>query len=412
MGTTLRRLRIWTIVAVTLASIWLVGRAGSAPWILLRAAVAALLGSGAARVLVASPRPRLQSTVTLAIGLPALGVGVGIAPPWLTKTGLTMTSIAGAVLMVGGVVLAVLGYLDFAPRLRLWGRVLSGFGLVVLVGFTALTLSVAVAATNVPPTEIGDTPASRGLAYENVDLVTEDNITLAAWYLPSHNGAAVVLLHGAGSTRSSLLDEMEVLAANGYGILTFDARGHGDSEGRGMDFGWFGDQDTLPAIQWLVDNPDVENDRIALVGMSMGGEEAIGAAALDDRANAVVAEGATGRTAADNAWLPDVYGFQGRVQRLVDTVRFGITDVLTDAGPSIALRDAASRIAPRPLLLITADNVSDEGNAARYIQSSAPGSVEVWGVPGAGHTQGLEVAPAEWEERVIGFLDENLLVGS
>jgi pimeloyl-ACP methyl ester carboxylesterase len=290
--------------------------------------------------------------------------------------------------------------------------VLSGFGLVVLVGFTALTLSVAVAATNVPPTEIGDTPASRGLAYENVDLVTEDNITLAAWYLPSHNGAAVVLLHGAGSTRSSLLDEMEVLAANGYGILTFDARGHGDSEGRGMDFGWFGDQDTLPAIQWLVDNPDVENDRIALVGMSMGGEEAIGAAALDDRANAVVAEGATGRTAADNAWLPDVYGFQGRVQRLVDTVRFGITDVLTDAGPSIALRDAASRIAPRPLLLITADNVSDEGNAARYIQSSAPGSVEVWGVPGADHTQGLEVAPAEWEERVIGFLDENLLVGS
>jgi hypothetical protein len=35
-----------------------------------------------------------------------------------------------------------------------------------------------------------------------------------------------------------------------------------------MDFGWFGDRDTLPTIQWLVDSPDVGIDRLALVGMS------------------------------------------------------------------------------------------------------------------------------------------------
>ncbi len=406
-----RRFRIWPIVAVALALTWLLVRGGSAHWILLRVAIAALVAGGAVRVLLARSRPRLQSAVVLAMGLLALGVGVGIAPPWLTKTRLSVTSIAGAVLVVGGVVLLVLGYIDVASRLRLWAKVLSGFGLVLLVAFTALTLAVAVAATNVPPTEVGETPALRGLAYDDVKLVTEDGFVLTAWYLASQNGAAVVLLHGAGSTRSSVLDEMEVLAANGYGVLAFDARGHGDSEGRAMDFGWLGNRDTLPAIQWLADRPDVENDRIALVGMSMGGEQAIGAAAFDRRVDAVVAEGVTARTAADKAWLPDVYGVQGWVQRLVDKVRFGITDVLTDAEPPIGLRDAATRIAPRHLLLITAGNAIDERNAATYIQSGSPGTVEVWEVPGAGHTQGLEVAPFEWEEQVIGFLDEVLLVG-
>ena len=58
-------------------------------------------------------------------------------------------------------------------------------------------------------------------------------MTLAGWYAPSRNGAAVVLLHGAGSTRSNVLDEAVVLAEHGYGVLMLDARGHGESAGRG-----------------------------------------------------------------------------------------------------------------------------------------------------------------------------------
>jgi hypothetical protein len=34
--------------------------------------------------------------------------------------------------------------------------------------------------------------------------------------------------------------------------------------------------------------------------------------------------------------------------------------------------------------------------------------VAVWTVDGAGHTDGLHVAPQEWERRVVGFFDENL----
>jgi hypothetical protein len=73
-----------------------------------------------------------------------------------------------------------------------------------------------------------------------------------------------------------------------------------------MDLGWFGDEDVGGAVSFLVAQSRV--DDIAAVGLSMGGEEAIGAAATDDRIATVVAEGATKRVSGDKAWLPDEHG--------------------------------------------------------------------------------------------------------
>ena len=53
------------------------------------------------------------------------------------------------------------------------------------------------------------------MAYENVRLRTGDGVSLAGWYVPSVNRAAVVLLHGAGSTRSNVLPQAAVLAPPG-----------------------------------------------------------------------------------------------------------------------------------------------------------------------------------------------------
>ena len=148
-------------------------------------------------------------------------------------------------------------------------------------------------------------------------------MSLAGWYVPSANGAAVVLLHGAGSTRSDVLPQAAVLARAGFGVLLVDARGHGGSGGRAMDFGWHGDADIAAATDYLAARPDVDADRIGAVGMSMGGEEAIGATATNRLLRAVVAEGATARTAADEAWLSDRYGTAGRCKNSSNGSRTG-----------------------------------------------------------------------------------------
>ena len=175
-----------------------------------------------------------------------------------------------------------------------------------------------------------------------------------------------------------------------------------------MDLGWFGDRDIAGAASYISTRADVDRDRIAAVGMSMGGEEALGAAASDPRIRAVVAEGATGRVRADRTWLSDRYGVRGSLHELIDRLTYTLTDLLTDAWPPISLRAAVSSMAPRPALLITAGDVPDEANVASHIRAGAPGSVEVWTVSGSGHTGGLDTRPDAWEARVVSFLDRTV----
>ena len=222
------------------------------------------------------------------------------------------------------------------------GRVIRLVIVGVACGAVALVGRMAVYATNVPRPALGSaTPASRGLHYVDATFVTSDHVTLSGWYIPSRNRAAVVLLHGASSTRSNLLPQADVLARAGYGVLLFDARGHGRSDGRPMDFGWHGDSDIGGAVSYLQHRPDVDARRIGAVRMSMGGEEAIGAMTHDSRIRATVAEGATNRVFADRAWYADEYGFRGRVQLGVEWLTYRLTDLLTAAEPPVSLRRRA-----------------------------------------------------------------------
>ena len=349
--------------------------------------------------------------MAFAVGVASTAVGVGIGLPHLAKAGPVVVTAAGLVALAGGIVLLVSGAVTLVRAVRPWRRPVVGVGLLVALFVVVWSLGQPLAATNVPRTDLGDeTPADRGFPYEDVELRTTDGATLSGWYVPSRNGAAVALLHGAGSTRSGVLDQAVVLADHGYGVLLFDARGHGRSDGRAMDFGWYGDEDTAAAVSLLAGRADVSGGRIAAVGMSMGGEEALGALAADPRIKAVVAEGATNRVSGDKAWLSQEFGWRGVVMEGVEWLLYRTTDLLTAADPPITLRAAVTAAAPRPVLLIAGGDMPDEARAGRYIAAGSPSSVELWVVPDAGHTAGLDTDPQGWERRVTEFLDDALRV--
>src|SRR6478736_3314418 len=44
---------------------------------------------------------------------------------------------------------------------------------------------------------------------------------IRGWYIPSANGAAVVLVHGTDADRTQLANEAHLLASHGYGALLF-----------------------------------------------------------------------------------------------------------------------------------------------------------------------------------------------
>jgi uncharacterized protein len=320
---------------------------------------------------------------------------------------LSLESAAGLALLGIGLALLALAAVAGWRALRGWWRaclVPAGVLCLLVVG----SLALAVMFTHVPRTALGSvTPADRGLPYTDVSFPAADGIRLDGWLVASTNRAAVILLHGAGENRTATLPQAVVLARRGFGVLMVDARGQGRSGGHGMDIGWYGDADVGGALAFLQHRPDVDPNRIAVLGLSMGAEEAIGAAAAYPGIHAVIAEGATQRIAADKAgWLPG--GVGGAIQRKLDWLTYGMTGLLSSAPRPIALYDAVAKASGTRFLLIAAGREKDETRAGLYYLSAAPDRVQLWTAPGASHTHALAADPQGWQTRVIAFLEQTI----
>lgn len=345
----------------------------------------------------------VATAAVAAIGVLATAFGGGLGVRHVVKVGVTGSAVLGLTIMVIGLVLAGgAAVVSWRGTRRWWRLCFVPVTLVALGVIWSVALGTMYAFS--PRTGVGSTtPARYGLHYVDVTFRTGDGVTLAGWYLASHNRAAVVLVPGAGSTRTAALPQAAVLSRHGYGALVIDPRGQGRSGGRAMDLGWYGDLDISAAVGFLQARSEIDRDRIAVLGLSMGGEEAIGAAAAVPAVRAVIAEGATARTATDKArWLPG--GIAGGIQRGLDWMTFGTARLLSPASEPPPLRSAVLRATRTPFLLITAGTVPDEARAADVLRSAAPSRVEVWTVPGATHTHGLATRRSEWTARVVAFL--------
>jgi dienelactone hydrolase len=199
-----------------------------------------------------------------------------------------------------------------------------------------------------------------------------------------------------------------MLARHGYGVLLLDRRGEGESEGDPNIFGWKGERDIHAAVAYLQQRPDVDPERIGGLGLSVGGEMMIEAAAESDSLKAVVSEGAGIRSIRESLAVPDT---RKRIEgSLVHAVVTPAVAVFSNGMPPPSLEDLAADVTPTPLFLIYA--VPGQGGEADLNQlyfDSAREPKEIWLVPGAGHTGGIEARPDEYERRVVGFFDDALL---
>ena len=395
---------IGALLAEALAFAVLLGVTGSPGWRAGRVALTLVVCAGAVG-LERRAACGVRGVSALGLGLAGLMTGAGIGVMHVVKSAVTVTAIAALGALAAGLLLACIGAGRLWQVTPGWWRLVSLPVAFLLLEFVVIPVTTAVYATNVPASRLASvTPADRGLGYQDVTLVSSDGVRLSAWYVPSRNGAAVVVLHGSGSTRTAVLDEAVVVAQHGYGVLLLDARGHGRSGGTAMDFGWWGDRDIAAAVRWLQSRPEIRDGRIGALGLSMGGEEAIGAAATNNAIRAVVAEGALWRGSMDTDWLPT--DLPGYVQRGMLSVQTAVTGLLTDAPEPISLQRALDATAPRQVLLI-ADKPEIRGD--RYLRDTAPGNVQLWQLPDTPHVGGLSHHPAQWEARVITFLDRALL---
>lgn len=150
-----------------------------------------------------------------------------------------------------------------------------------------------------PARDVTITPATFGLAAQDVTLAAVDGTQLRGWLIPVAGnagpgddrrgpGPAVVVMHGWGSCAGDLMAAAPALVDAGIATLMLDARGHGSSgPAEFMSLPRFG-EDIETAVAWLRADPRIDPDRIALVGHSVGAGAALLVAALDRHIVAVV----------------------------------------------------------------------------------------------------------------------------
>lgn len=396
------------LTGLGLALAVIVGWDGSTAGRVIRVVVVGLATAGAVAGVGAS-RQSSRGWVQILAGLVGVVTGLGIGLPHLTHGAFDAQGLAGLVALVAGGWLLVVGAIDVLRVTTGWRKALAvPLGLLIGV-FVLYPLPMALYATNLPTPALDTaTPADRGLTFFDAAFSTDDGVPLSGWYIPSHNGAAVVMVHGASTTRSQLLDYALVLARRGFGVLLYDSRGHGRSGGRAMEYGWLGDHDVSAAVTYASRQLDVHPGWVGAVGVGLGADQVLGASVADQRIKAVVADGATGRAISDGAWLPK--GPLGWVRRGVDAVAYSSASLLSNSAPPESLRQAVAGTAPRPVLLVAGDGSgSGEADAARWIESGAPNSTQLWISPGAGRGAAFPAHPQQWEAVVVKFLTTTLL---
>lgn len=253
-----------------------------------------------------------------------------------------------------------------------------------------------------------ETPADYGLEFEDVTATNPDGMKLAGWFIPSENGAVIIMQHGYKSTRRELLNEAEMMHRHGYGVLLTSVRAHDYSEGELISLGVYEMDDMEAWYQYLLTRDDFDHDKIGIIGNSYGGMLSIQYAAQNENIKAVVANCAFSS-------MPDTVATS--VTHFTGLPEFPFVPLIVfwaeyDNGVNMEEIDATqwiSQISPRPVFLMQggADTVISPSSGQR-LYDAAGEPKELWFDPELGHVEFDKERAEEYESRVAAFFDQYL----
>jgi pimeloyl-ACP methyl ester carboxylesterase len=250
-------------------------------------------------------------------------------------------------------------------------------------------------------------PGDLPFEVQEVTFTGGDGLTMAGWFVPPQNGATIILLHGYGGNRAAMIWHAQVLVKAGYGVLMYDERASGESEGTRRSYGWQDPADVGGALAYLKRRLGAGPNRIGIAGCSIGGQIALQGAAYYPEIGAVWADGPATVRAADGPppgnWATGIYFISGYIIDWMSEQQLGVK-----APPPMI--EIIGKIAPRPIMLVGGGTpLSYVGSEAPHVQRFAAYAGEnaaVWIIPEAHHCDGPIQRPEEYSTRMVGFFDK------
>ncbi len=272
---------------------------------------------------------------------------------------------------------------------------------VMFVIYASVSIGLAMILVYRPPLPVTQTPSSQGLNYRSVAFSSrDDHLLLRGWFIPGilPNGhltveRTIIMGHGMHANRATplILSLSAALAHQGFAVLAFDMRGHGESAPAPLGGGDLEQRDVLGAVDFLrsgqLPYPELGHPRsIGGWGISLGGVALMFAAAQEPAIKALVIDSAY---ASMESLIKHAFGYAfpfipGTL--VIAHMLYGIDYY------AVRPVDVVAKIAPRPILFIQGanDNIVLPSNMTELATAASAASnahVQTWLVPNAGHIQ-------------------------
>jgi pimeloyl-ACP methyl ester carboxylesterase len=285
----------------------------------------------------------------------------------------------------------------------------------ILILITVFTLIFSYAVlylnTHQPRYHLTTTPAEIGIDFENISFITTDSIKLRGWFIGSQNSLTaptIIIAHGLGASKSDFINLSGFLSSNGFNVLLFDFRAHGESGGKSCSLGLKEQMDITAALDYIISRKNLKNKNIGLYGFSLGGSAGILTASKDLRIKAIVADTPFSRLYTISA---DVFK---RTYHLPSFPFMQLANVfyrLSFGGwiGQVAPADVIHLISPRPILLITSDiDQMTPIYHARELIRKAGEPKELWVIEGATHGGTISMDAERYNQKLFNFFSKAL----
>lgn len=245
--------------------------------------------------------------------------------------------------------------------------------------------------------------------------------------VPSHRASestnpTIIFCHEFGADKSFCVPYSSFLLENGYNVLSFDFRGHGQSLSQNgyVPRPWTTMNeidDLLGAVRYIVERNDTQED-IGVLGISRGAVTAITSSPFAAGIKAIVSDSGFSTLQTMISYM------QKWVSIFTSTAfiykRLNYRSYLVLAKMSIKMAEIKFRIRFPSLEKILAEchlpiffihgkqDSFIEHTHARFLYEKSLGPKEIWIVDGARHNEGIKVAPQEYARKAVGFFDKYL----